>query len=125
MSPYLESIGSDYSHGANFASSASTVIPPFTSFFHSGLSPFSLSIQLSQMRQFKARVDEFHKTGTQKIFTTDLHLLNLIMVHSPMNLSFHACTTQELYRHLVFLHQIYSKRPFTCYTLAKMISLPK
>ncbi|XP_047172077.1 GDSL esterase/lipase At4g01130-like [Vigna umbellata] len=64
LSPYLESIGSDYSHGANFASSASTVIPPITSFFHSGLSPFSLSIQLSQMRQFKARVDEFHQTGT-------------------------------------------------------------
>ncbi|KAL9304064.1 hypothetical protein ACSQ67_021327 [Phaseolus vulgaris] len=64
LSPYLESIGSDYSHGANFASSASTVIPPIASFFLSGLSPFSLSIQLSQIKQFKARVDELHQTGT-------------------------------------------------------------
>ncbi|KAL2336119.1 hypothetical protein Fmac_010565 [Flemingia macrophylla] len=64
LSPYLQSIGSDYTHGANFASSASTVLPPTTSFFVSGLSPFSLSIQLKQMKQFKARVDEFHQSGT-------------------------------------------------------------
>ncbi|RDY06653.1 GDSL esterase/lipase [Mucuna pruriens] len=65
LSPYLQSIGSDYTHGANFASSASTVISPITSFSVSGLSPFSLSIQLRQMEQFKARVDEFHQTGAR------------------------------------------------------------
>ncbi|KAG4940194.1 hypothetical protein JHK87_044065 [Glycine soja] len=65
LSPYLQSIGSDYTHGANFASSASTVIPPTTSFSVSGLSPFSLSVQLRQMEQFKAKVDEFHQTGTR------------------------------------------------------------
>lgn len=67
LSPYLQSIGSDYSHGANFASSASTVIEPTTSFFVSGLSPFALSVQLKQMHQFKARVDECYQTGTQKM----------------------------------------------------------
>jgi len=90
LSPYLKSIGSDYSHGANFASSASTVIPPFTSFFHSGLSPFSLSIQLSQMKQFKARVEEFHQTGTLQNVTINLHLFYLIMIHSPIGIPFHA-----------------------------------
>ncbi|KAG5036900.1 hypothetical protein JHK86_017740 [Glycine max] len=65
LSPYLQSIGSDYTHGVNFASSASTVIPPTTSFFVSGLSPFSLSVQLRQMEQFKAKVDEFHQPGTR------------------------------------------------------------
>ncbi|XP_027336941.1 GDSL esterase/lipase At4g01130-like [Abrus precatorius] len=64
LSPYLQSIGSDYTNGANFASSASTVLQPTTSFFVSGLSPFSLAIQLRQMEQFKAQVDESHQKGT-------------------------------------------------------------
>ncbi|KAK7258553.1 hypothetical protein RIF29_24133 [Crotalaria pallida] len=58
LSPYLQSIGSDYRHGANFANSASTVIPPTASLFVSGLSPFYLGIQLRQMEQFKARVGD-------------------------------------------------------------------
>lgn len=62
LSPYLKSIGSDYTHGANFATSASTVLLPTTSFFVSGLTPFALTIQLlRQMKQFKAKVDNFHK----------------------------------------------------------------
>lgn len=65
LSPYLQSIGSDYTHGANFATSASTVLLPTTSFFVSGLSPFALTIQLRQMEQFKSKVHDFHKRGTQ------------------------------------------------------------
>lgn len=56
LSPYLQSIGSNYTHGANFATLASTVMLPNTSQFVTGISPFSLAIQLSQMKQFKARV---------------------------------------------------------------------
>ncbi|KAL5859594.1 hypothetical protein ACOSQ3_000897 [Xanthoceras sorbifolium] len=59
LSPYLQSIGSDYRHGANYATLASTVLLPKTSQFVTGISPFSLAIQLSQMKQFKAKVDEF------------------------------------------------------------------
>ncbi|KAK7292760.1 hypothetical protein RJT34_15613 [Clitoria ternatea] len=65
LSPYLQSIGSNFTHGANFASSASTVLQPTASFFVSGLSPFSLDIQVRQMKQFKARVEEFHQRGTK------------------------------------------------------------
>ncbi|CAD6337614.1 unnamed protein product [Miscanthus lutarioriparius] len=39
-SPYLQSIGSDYRHGANFATLASTVLLPNTSVFVTGTSPF-------------------------------------------------------------------------------------
>ncbi|CAA0842535.1 GDSL esterase/lipase [Striga hermonthica] len=60
LSPYLQSIGSDYRHGANFATLASTVRVPQTSLFVTGVSPFSLSIQLNQMKHFKAQVDQFH-----------------------------------------------------------------
>lgn len=70
LSPYLQSIGSDFRHGANFATLASTVLLPNTSLFVSGVSPFSLAIQLNQMKQFKVRVDEFHSSDRQ-----GLHIL--------------------------------------------------
>lgn len=63
LSPYLQSIGSNFKHGANFATAASTVLLPKTSLFVTGISPFSLGIQLNQMKQFKARVLEFHSNG--------------------------------------------------------------
>ena len=56
LSPYLQSIGSDYRHGANFATLASTVLLPNTSVFVTGISPFSLGIQLNQMKEFRNRV---------------------------------------------------------------------
>ncbi|XP_004229972.2 GDSL esterase/lipase At4g01130 [Solanum lycopersicum] len=63
LSPYLQSIGSDYKHGANFATLASTVRLPQTSLFVTGVSPFSLEIQLRQMKEFKAKVDELPRKG--------------------------------------------------------------
>ncbi|PIA34473.1 hypothetical protein AQUCO_03700027v1 [Aquilegia coerulea] len=58
ISPYLQSIGSNYRHGVNYATLASTVLLPNTSLFVSGISPFYLDIQLNQMKAFKARVLE-------------------------------------------------------------------
>ncbi|OMO64375.1 Lipase, GDSL [Corchorus capsularis] len=66
ISPYLQSIGSDFRHGANYATSASTVLLPNTSLFVSGTSPFSLGIQLNQMREFKAKVNEYYHSGNRK-----------------------------------------------------------
>lgn len=63
LSPYLQSIGSDFRHGANFATLASTVRLPQTSLFVTGVSPFCLAIQLNQLKQFKAKVDELHSSG--------------------------------------------------------------
>lgn len=63
LSPYLQSIGSDFRHGANFATSASTVLMPQTSLFVSGVSPFYLGIQLQQFKLFKAKIDEFQSKG--------------------------------------------------------------
>lgn len=63
LSPYLQSIGSDFRHGANFATLASTVLLPNTSLFVSGISPFSLAIQLNQMKHFKVIVDESHSSN--------------------------------------------------------------
>ncbi|KAK6804621.1 hypothetical protein RDI58_002405 [Solanum bulbocastanum] len=67
LSPYLQSIGSDYKHGANFATLASTVRLPQTSLFVTGVSPFSLEIQLRQMKEFKAKVDELPRKGKSNL----------------------------------------------------------
>lgn len=66
LSPYLQSIGSDYKHGANFATLASTVLLPNTSLFVTGISPFSLAIQLNQMKAFKTQVEEFHRLSDKQ-----------------------------------------------------------
>jgi len=63
LSPYLQSIGSDYKHGANYATLASTVLLPNTSLFVTGISPFSLAIQLNQMKQFATKVKEADQKG--------------------------------------------------------------
>ncbi|KAL2892064.1 hypothetical protein RDABS01_007973 [Bienertia sinuspersici] len=65
LSPYLKSIGSDYRNGANFATAASTVRLPNTSLFVTGVSPFSLAIQLNQFKELHSKVLEFsHSTLT-------------------------------------------------------------
>jgi hypothetical protein len=69
LSPYLQSIGSDYRHGANYATLASTVLLPNTSLFVTGISPFSLAIQINQMKEFKAKVHEFHSARKQGVYS--------------------------------------------------------
>ncbi|XP_057439614.1 GDSL esterase/lipase At4g01130-like [Lotus japonicus] len=65
LSPYLQSIGSDYRHGANFATLASTALLPHNCLFAGGISPFSLAIQLNQMKQFATKVKEADKIGSK------------------------------------------------------------
>ncbi|KAI8023629.1 GDSL esterase/lipase [Camellia lanceoleosa] len=72
LSPYLQSIGSDYRHGANFATLASTVLLPQSSVFVSGLSPFALAIQLNQMKHFKVKVDEPKSNGSKNLPQPDI-----------------------------------------------------
>ncbi|KAK9145304.1 hypothetical protein Sjap_005207 [Stephania japonica] len=77
ISPYLRSIGSDFRHGANYATLASTVLLPNTSLFVTGISPFSLAIQINQMRDFKARVYELgssERLPSPDIFKKSLYI---------------------------------------------------
>ncbi|KAI3463051.1 hypothetical protein Pfo_019714 [Paulownia fortunei] len=55
LSPYLDSIGSNYQHGANFATGGATILRPNESWFESGVSPFPLEIQVEHFTQFKDR----------------------------------------------------------------------
>ncbi|MCD9646566.1 hypothetical protein HAX54_036502 [Datura stramonium] len=72
VSPYLQSIGSDFRHGANFATSASTVLMPQTSLFVSGVSPFYLDVQLQQFKEFKAKVDQLQTKGNTNLPPSDI-----------------------------------------------------
>ncbi|KAL2523284.1 GDSL esterase/lipase [Forsythia ovata] len=60
LSSYLDSIGSNYRHGANFATGGSTIRRQNESIFENGLSPFSLDIQTAHFNQFKERTSELY-----------------------------------------------------------------
>ncbi|KAL5572810.1 hypothetical protein UlMin_022407 [Ulmus minor] len=55
LSPYLDSIGTNFKHGANFATGGACIRRSNDSMFLTGLSPFSLDIQAAQYSQFKNR----------------------------------------------------------------------
>ncbi|KAF7826131.1 GDSL esterase/lipase [Senna tora] len=117
LSPYLQSIGSDYIHGVNYATLASTVLLPNTSLFVTGISPFSLAIQLNQMNYFKTRVDEPNQQETklpspdifgkslytfyigQNDFTSNLGAIGIggVKEYLPQVVSQIAATIKELY----------------------------
>ncbi|KAK1376600.1 GDSL-like Lipase/Acylhydrolase superfamily protein [Heracleum sosnowskyi] len=63
LSAYLDSIGSNFSHGANFATAGSTVRPQNTTKSQSGFSPFSLDVQYVQFSDFHTRSQIFRKKG--------------------------------------------------------------
>ncbi|KAH7682378.1 GDSL lipase/esterase protein [Dioscorea alata] len=86
LSPYLQSIGSNFTHGANFATAASTVRLPSTSVFVSGVSPFSLAIQLNQMKEFRTRVLEFsNPQGNNYLPPTDIFSKSLYIFDIGQN----------------------------------------
>lgn len=60
LSGYLDSVGSDFRHGANFACGGATIRPQNEPWPSSGVSPFSLDIQVIQFNQFKERSNRFH-----------------------------------------------------------------
>ncbi|KAK1318678.1 GDSL esterase/lipase [Acorus calamus] len=59
----MNSLGTNFSHGVNFATVSSTTRPQNQSFAISGFSPFSLDIQFSQFMQFKSRSQLIAKQG--------------------------------------------------------------
>ncbi|XP_021850789.1 GDSL esterase/lipase At4g01130 isoform X2 [Spinacia oleracea] len=69
VSPYLKAIGADFRHGANFATAASTVRLPNTSLFVTGVSPFSLAIQLNQLKELQSKVHDNVSTPLPSVST--------------------------------------------------------
>ncbi|XP_060958100.1 GDSL esterase/lipase At5g14450 isoform X2 [Cannabis sativa] len=65
LSAYLNSIGANFKHGANFATGGSTIRRLNESVFLNGVSPFSLDIQVVQFTQFKSRTGWFFKNDNK------------------------------------------------------------
>uniref|UniRef100_A0A5B7BFV7 Putative Esterase isoform 2 n=1 Tax=Davidia involucrata TaxID=16924 RepID=A0A5B7BFV7_DAVIN len=60
LSAYLNTIGTNYRHGANFATGGSTIRRQNETIFENGISPFSLDIQIVHYDQFKARTGDLY-----------------------------------------------------------------
>lgn len=63
LSAYLNSLGSNFTHGANFATAASTIRLPTNIIPAGGFSPFYLDLQHDQFVQFISRTQQFRKQG--------------------------------------------------------------
>ncbi|KAL7094888.1 hypothetical protein ACP275_11G133100 [Erythranthe tilingii] len=61
LSGYLDSVGSSYEQGANFATGGATIQRVNESWFQNGVSPFPLEIQVEHYTQFKDRSAYFYK----------------------------------------------------------------
>ncbi|GFP97512.1 GDSL esterase/lipase at3g26430 [Phtheirospermum japonicum] len=68
LSAFLDSIGSNFSHGANFATAGSTIRPPNTTISQSGVSPISLDVQYVQYSDFMERSQIIRKQGGQSFW---------------------------------------------------------
>ncbi|GAU19153.1 hypothetical protein TSUD_79760 [Trifolium subterraneum] len=55
LSAYLDSVGSNFSNGANFATAGSTIRPHNKTLSQSGYSPVSLDVQFVEYSDFKAK----------------------------------------------------------------------
>ncbi|TKY63186.1 GDSL esterase/lipase [Spatholobus suberectus] len=67
LSAYINSIGTSYRHGANFAAGSSTIRRQNRTFFEGG-TPFTLEIQTEQFNQFKERTGKFFKRARKNSF---------------------------------------------------------
>ncbi|XP_057720175.1 GDSL esterase/lipase At5g14450-like [Arachis stenosperma] len=70
LSAYIDSIGTSYRHGANFAAGSSTIRRQNRTYFDGG-SPFTLEIQTAQFVQFKARTAKFFNQGKENPYTVN------------------------------------------------------
>ncbi|XP_030449217.1 GDSL esterase/lipase At3g26430 isoform X1 [Syzygium oleosum] len=63
LSAYLDSVGSNFSHGANFATAGSPVRPQNMTLSQSGYSPIALNVQLYEFSDFLVRSQYFRSQG--------------------------------------------------------------
>ncbi|KAJ0885056.1 putative alpha-L-fucosidase [Helianthus annuus] len=63
LSAFLDSMGTNFTHGANFATVGSTIRRQNTTIFQSGYSPISLDIQYAQFSNFLKRSQIIRRKG--------------------------------------------------------------
>ncbi|KAJ4700680.1 GDSL esterase/lipase [Melia azedarach] len=63
LNAYLDSLGTNFTHGANFATASSTIRLPKQIIPNGGFSPFYLDVQIDQLTQFKTRSQMIRAKG--------------------------------------------------------------
>ncbi|KAJ6719650.1 hypothetical protein OIU79_007320 [Salix purpurea] len=63
LSAYLDSVGSNFTHGANFATAGSTIRPQNSTLHQSGFSPISLDVQWNEFYDFHRRSQIIRSQG--------------------------------------------------------------
>ncbi|KAH9625359.1 hypothetical protein KSS87_015188 [Heliosperma pusillum] len=63
LNAFLDAVGSNFSHGANFATAGSTIRPQNTTRQQSGFSPISLNVQFHEFNDFHRRSQIFRQQG--------------------------------------------------------------
>lgn len=77
LSPYLESLGSNFENGANFAIVGSTTLPEYK--------PFALNVQVMQFHHFRSRSLELAATGAKGFFNEQQFRNALYMIDIGQN----------------------------------------
>ncbi|GMG99797.1 hypothetical protein Nepgr_001637 [Nepenthes gracilis] len=77
LSPYLESLGSSFQNGANFAVVGSSTLPKFV--------PFALNVQIMQFLHFKSRSMELVAAGSERLINEEGFRRALYMVDIGQN----------------------------------------
>ena len=63
LSAFLDSVGSNFSHGANYATATATIRPQNLSLFSGGYSPISLDVQQVEHSDFMTRSQVVREKG--------------------------------------------------------------
>jgi hypothetical protein len=77
LSAYINSIGTTYRHGANFAAGSSTIMRPNKTYFD-GRSPFTLEIQVVQFNNFKSRTGKFFTEGLNSREPQNIYAVSIL-----------------------------------------------
>lgn len=84
LSAYLNSLGTNYRHGANFASGGATIRRQNETIYEYGISPFSLDMQIVQFNQFKQRTADLYTQGSDNRIdlSNTVQNNNLVLAHT-------------------------------------------
>lgn len=121
LNAYLDSVATNFSHGANFATAGSTIQRQNTTLFQTGYSPFSLDVQSWQYAQFKSRSQIAYKKGKYQRYTFSSTKWSPCDDVQTCQLIF-GCSLQESSK-MNYLQRTTSLRLCTPSTSAKMTSL--
>ncbi|CAA6664118.1 unnamed protein product [Spirodela intermedia] len=152
VNAYLDSVGSNFSHGANFATAGSSIRRQNSSLFKSGFSPFSLDVQSWQFSQFKARSQLARQQGSvfrrllpeEGAFSTGLYTFDIgmndltssffsnqtveqVLAGIPQILNEFATAVKSVYGHGGRYFWIHNAGPFGClaYVLERLPVKPE